>query len=181
MFFRGGGHPRALRGAVPAEADDHESGHGEEQTEEPGHRFDLQYRTGLLTFWGCAALVRRQVLERIGGYDPNIFVWANEVEFMLRFYEAGFRHLHMPEVRQALQDSEGLCLSHLRLVLGSVNEESVYETLLSIHRDNLERLKHELAEFIRKNDYQAIKEGFGSEGNAWLRAITMIVGNRKDR
>lgn len=67
-------------------------------SEEPGHRFDLKYRTGLLTFWGCAALVRRTVLGRIGGYDPNIFVWANEVEFMLRFYDAGFRHLHMPEV-----------------------------------------------------------------------------------
>ncbi len=67
-------------------------------SEEPGWRFDLRYRTGLLTFWGCAALVRREALERIGGYDPNIFVWANEVEFMLRFYDAGFRHLHMPEV-----------------------------------------------------------------------------------
>jgi GT2 family glycosyltransferase len=67
-------------------------------SEEPGHRFDLQYRTGLLTFWGCAALVRHPVLERIGGYDPKIFVWANEVEFMLRFYNAGFRHLHMPEI-----------------------------------------------------------------------------------
>jgi GT2 family glycosyltransferase len=67
-------------------------------SEEPGYRFDLNYRTGLLTFWGCAALVRREVLDRIGGYDPNIFVWANEVEFMLRFFEAGFRHLHMPEV-----------------------------------------------------------------------------------
>ena len=67
-------------------------------SEKAGHRFDLRYRTGLLTFWGCAALVRREVLEQVGGYDPNIFVWANEVEFMLRFYDAGFRHLHMPEV-----------------------------------------------------------------------------------
>jgi GT2 family glycosyltransferase len=67
-------------------------------SEEPGWRFDLKYRTGLLTFWGCAALVRREVLERVGGYDPKIFVWANEVEFMLRFYDAGFRHLHMPEI-----------------------------------------------------------------------------------
>ena len=65
---------------------------------EPDHRFDLQYRTGLLAFWGCAALTRKAVLERIGGYDPNIFVWANEVEFMLRFYDAGFRHLHAPEI-----------------------------------------------------------------------------------
>ena len=68
-------------------------------SDEPEHRFDMQYRTGLLTFWGCAALVRREVLERIGGYDPEIFVWANEVEFMLRFYNAGFTHLHAPEIK----------------------------------------------------------------------------------
>ena len=38
------------------------------------------------------------MLGRLRGYDPQIFVWANELEFMLRFYDAGFRHLHLPEV-----------------------------------------------------------------------------------
>lgn len=92
--------PDGLRRAV-AEARAHDAdlvSFAVTSSEEPGHRFDRQYRTGLLTFWGCAALVRRAVLERIGGYDPHIFVWANEVEFMLRFYNAGFRHLHLPEV-----------------------------------------------------------------------------------
>lgn len=65
---------------------------------DPGHRFDLQYRTGLLSFWGCAVLMRRRVLERLTGYDPGIFVWANELELMLRFYDAGFRHLHAPDI-----------------------------------------------------------------------------------
>jgi GT2 family glycosyltransferase len=65
---------------------------------EDGYRFDHRYRTGLFTFWGCAVLVRREVLERIGGYDPEIFVWANELEFMLRFFDAGYRHLHAPEI-----------------------------------------------------------------------------------
>ena len=92
--------PDGLRRAVEA-AGEHDAdvvSFAVTSSEEPGHRFDYQYRTGLLTFWGCAALVRREVLERVGGYDPNIFVWANEVEFMLRVYDAGFRHLHMPEV-----------------------------------------------------------------------------------
>lgn len=62
------------------------------------YRFDLRYRTGLLTYWGCAALMRRSVVERLSGYDPGIFVWANELEFMLRFFDAGFRHLHLPDV-----------------------------------------------------------------------------------
>ena len=62
------------------------------------YRFDQRYRTGLLTYWGCAALMRRPVVNTLGGYDPGIFVWANELEFMLRFFDSGFRHLHLPEV-----------------------------------------------------------------------------------
>jgi len=62
------------------------------------YRFDLDYRTGLLAFWGCAVLMRRRALGQLAGYDPGIFVWANAVEFMLRFFDAGFRHLHLPEV-----------------------------------------------------------------------------------
>lgn len=65
---------------------------------QPGFRFTDAYRTGLLMFWGCAVLVRRSVLDELGGYDPEIFVWANELEFTLRFFDAGHRHLHLPEV-----------------------------------------------------------------------------------
>lgn len=68
-------------------------------TREETHRFDLdEYRTGLLSFWGCAVLMRREILGALGGYDPEIFVWANELEFMLRFFDHGYRHLHLPRV-----------------------------------------------------------------------------------
>ena len=89
--------------------------------------------------------------------------------------------LSTPEVKEALEGSEGLCLPHLRLALEPIKDESVYESLLTIHRIKWEALKSELAEFIRKNDYQAIREGFGSEGNAWLRAISLIAGSRKEQ
>ncbi len=62
------------------------------------HVFTEKYRTGLFMFWGCAVLMRRRVVEALGGYDPEIFVWANELEFSLRFFDQGFRHLHFPEV-----------------------------------------------------------------------------------
>jgi len=65
---------------------------------DPSFRFDRFYRTGLMTFWGCAALMRRAVLDALGGYDPEIFVWANELEFTMRFYDHGFRHLHLPDI-----------------------------------------------------------------------------------
>jgi GT2 family glycosyltransferase len=67
-------------------------------TEDPGVIFTDNYRTGLFAFWGCAVLMRRAVVEELGGYDPEIFVWANELEFMLRFFDHGFRHLYLPEV-----------------------------------------------------------------------------------
>lgn len=84
-----------------------------------------------------------------------------------------------PDMTGALQGSDGLCLPHLNLALGYITNDSVYESLLSIQRSKLEDLKDELAEFIRKNDYQAHKEGFGKEGDAWLRAIAMVAGPRR--
>ena len=91
------------------------------------------------------------------------------------------KDLSTPDLREALQASAGFCLPHLRLALGAATDETIYETLITIHREKLETLRDELAEFIRKNDYQIIREGFGAEGDAWLRAIGTIVGSRKDR
>jgi len=87
--------------------------------------------------------------------------------------------LETPEMLEALQASEGLCLPHLRLALEHIRDRSACEKLLTIHRAKLESLRTELAEFIRKNDYQVIQEGFGKEGDAWLRAVGMITGSRK--
>jgi GT2 family glycosyltransferase len=67
-------------------------------TLDPDWVFSDHYRTGLFSFWGCAWLVRRTALEDLGGYDPEIFMWANELEFTLRLYDRGYRHLHLPEV-----------------------------------------------------------------------------------
>jgi GT2 family glycosyltransferase len=67
-------------------------------TYDPKLVFTEAYRTGLFTFWGCAVLIRRSVLQELRGYDPEIFVWANELEFILRFFDRGYRHLYLPEV-----------------------------------------------------------------------------------
>jgi GT2 family glycosyltransferase len=92
--------PDGLRRAVEAaQADDADLvSFGVRSSEKEDHRFDHRYRTGLLTFWGCAALIRREALAELGGYDPEIFVWANELEFTLRLYDRGFSHLHLPDV-----------------------------------------------------------------------------------
>jgi len=91
------------------------------------------------------------------------------------------KELQTPEMINALQTSDGLCLPHLRLALEQVKDLSARERLINLHRAKLESLRNELDEFIRKNDYQAIQEGFGREGDAWLRAVSMIAGARKGR
>jgi hypothetical protein len=88
--------------------------------------------------------------------------------------------LKSSEMRDALQASDGLCLPHLRQTLEHVQDVTVSKSLLDLHRGKLERLRYELEEFIRKNDYQLIGEGFGEERDAWLRAIAMVAGSRKE-
>jgi GT2 family glycosyltransferase len=66
---------------------------------EPGAVFSDFYETGLLLFWGCSVLVSRRALEAVGGFDDGLFIWAHEVEWTMRFLDAGLRHLHMPEIR----------------------------------------------------------------------------------
>ena len=85
--------------------------------------------------------------------------------------------LHEPEMRDALQTSDGLCIPHLKKAFEAVNDSDVCEVLLSIHREKLESLRGELAEFIRKNDYRFKDEGMGVEGNSWRRAIGKMIGN----
>lgn len=89
------------------------------------------------------------------------------------------KELSTAEMTDALKESDGLCLPHLRVTLEHIRDISVYEKLIEIQRAKLETLKFELGEFIRKNDYQSIKEGFGKEGDAWLRAIGLFTGARK--
>ena len=83
------------------------------------------------------------------------------------------------EMKDALKASHGLCLPHLRQALEHVRDATVSETLLDLNRSKLERLRSELDEFIQKNDYQRIEQGFGEERDAWLRTIAMITGSRK--
>jgi len=63
--------------------------------------------TGLLSFWGCSALMSRRAVERLGGYDPNIFLWAHELDFTIRLLDAGLKHVYLPQVRAVHQKEPG--------------------------------------------------------------------------
>jgi len=67
------------------------------------------------------------------------------------------------------------------MCLKEVQDAVTCGKLIAIHREKLEALHTELAELIRKNDYRFMKEGFGKEGDSWLRAVAMMVGSSKPK
>lgn len=46
---------------------------------------------------GCAVMLRRRVLQTIGGFDPRIFMYEEDVDLSLRVSEAEWRLLYVPE------------------------------------------------------------------------------------
>ena len=52
---------------------------------------------------------------------------------------------------------------------------------MSIHVEKMKKLRAELGEFIRKNDYRFIHEGFGAERDSWRRAVVMGAGKKEIR
>ncbi len=86
-------------------------------------------------------------------------------------------HLSGPDsLAPAYETSDGLCLPHLRRALAEAPDGPNRETLIRLQKAVWERLRLELREFIRKNDYRFAKESVGEEGTAWLRAIELLAG-----
>lgn len=88
------------------------------------------------------------------------------------------RHLAEEEMREAIARSDGLCFHHLPLALEQIKEPSMQIDLLSIHREKMEKLRAELGEFIRKNDYRFTEEGMGKEGDSRRRILAWMAGEQ---
>lgn len=51
------------------------------------------------TLYGCALMVRREVIERIGLIDPGYFAYYEDTDWCVRARKAGFRLLYIPGSR----------------------------------------------------------------------------------
>lgn len=63
-----------------------------------GERDEGQYDGVVEVAWpdGCAALYRKSMLDRIGGFDEDFFAYADDAELGLRARIAGYRALAVP-------------------------------------------------------------------------------------
>ena len=86
--------------------------------------------------WGqsAALLVRRDAAEQIGWFDPDFFVYSDEVDFCKRLRDAGWRTLYVPQA---------VAVHHEQLSTGAVPERRIVE--LSRNRDRYMRKHHSRA------------------------------------
>lgn len=47
--------------------------------------------------WGAAMLIKREVLQKTGGFDTDFFVYYEEVDFCLRVKKLGYKLLYVPD------------------------------------------------------------------------------------
>ena len=92
--------------------------------------------------------------------------------------QALLQHSGDEALAAALDDSAGLCLPHFRRALELTADAAALNRLVDLQRRTLTRLRDELSEFIRRNDYRFRSEGFGPEGDSWRRAIGIVSGER---
>jgi len=83
------------------------------------------------------------------------------------------KNILQPSMLRAFQSSQGLCLGHLRQALEHLRAPEKRSALLGAQRAIMEKLRLELAEYIRKNDYRFVGETFGAERDSWRRAVRL--------
>jgi GT2 family glycosyltransferase len=84
----------------------------------PGYEF---------SFVGCGAVLRKDVIDALGGYDNNIFLYAHEMEYALRVLNAGYRIYHEP--RAKVVHVESISNRHVK---NRVSRRAVYQANRSI-------------------------------------------------
>ncbi|MGI8922207.1 MAG: glycosyltransferase family 2 protein [Solirubrobacteraceae bacterium] len=79
----------------------------------------------------AALMVRRDAAEEIGWFDPEFFVYSDEVDFCRRLRDAGWRTLYVPAAR---------AIHHEQLVRGPIPQRRIVE--FSRNRDRYMRKHH---------------------------------------
>ena len=83
------------------------------------------------------------------------------------------------DMKSALQNSDGLCLPHLRRALETARNRDAFDLLVTVTQEQLFTLIQDLDEFIRKNDHRFRREKINErERVSWRQALQRMVGPR---
>jgi hypothetical protein len=80
------------------------------------------------------------------------------------------------KLQAVFRRSSGLCVPHLRVVLGCATDPDMFEEIKAVQLEIWGELIGELDEFIRKQDYRFSDEPKDSERDSWSKAIDLTSG-----
>lgn len=145
------------------------------RAQKPGLHFPTHWLRRALP--GAASEISHQLAKRFApaGECPACLHRA-EVEYA--YLETLLQHHADPELISLWRASNGLCWPHFQQALQLVQDEATFHLLIDMELAHLSRLCSELREFIRHHDYHFVDQGFGSEGDSWIRAIAKVSGWR---
>ena len=99
-------------------------------------------------------------------------------QFELWYLESILRNIAIKDFVEKYAACDGLCAIHLLRVLKLSGFDANKRVIATAEIKRLEELSVDLHEFLRKHDYRYAGEGFGKEGDSWLRAVRKISGER---
>jgi len=102
----------------------------------------------------------------------------------VRFFEKFFLETLLDFISEAdferqFNHSSGVCFSHLTQAAEQYPRHKNMPLIIKKQMQKFESLRNEVAEFIRKQDYQYHEEPRGSERDSWKRALEMVAGKRE--
>jgi len=98
---------------------------------------------------------------------------AAQMEASARYTQALAAGLERPEVWAGVEADERLCLDHITGIL-NVAKPAIKKRFQDLESSRLAQLQAEMEEFIRKNDYRFRGEAWGTERDAWQRALLKL-------
>lgn len=114
---------------------------------------------------GACLAVRKEVFEQVGGFDENLVLAFNDVEFCVRLIKAGYRNLYNPFVRLIHYEgrSRGKYIPPGDIIYG-------YEKLKDIVAEGDPYFNPNLSHLMNTPTLRRSFEGSPSERLEWIRA-----------
>ncbi len=103
----------------------------------------------------------------------------NVASFEKVYLETLLDYIFEPDFERQFILSSGICFAHLSVAINRFPRHKNLQALIKMQIEKFERLRKEVSEFVRKQDYNFRDETWGAESNSWKRALEMVAGKRE--
>jgi len=131
----------------------------------------------MITFWGCGAGIKKDLINRIGGYEPKFFLYMNEKEFSIRALKNGFKTIYCKDII-AYHKSSSVHKTNYRSFF-YVNKNNIF-TFLKYY-DLPSCFNHIARLLIYTFAVAILKYNFHTFFEIWRQALRDFANDKRDR